>query len=40
MKVLVPTRFANWLAEQPPARRKLYAQPGRYTLTIIWNNPT
>ena len=39
VKVLVPTRFANWLAAQPPSRRKLYAQPGRYTLTIIWTSP-
>ena len=38
--VLVPTRFANWLAAQPPARRKQYAQPKRYTLTITWNSPT
>lgn len=36
VKVLVPTRFANWLAAQPPARRKQYAQPKRYTLVITW----
>ncbi len=36
VKVLVPTRFANWLAVQTPARRKQYAQPKRYTLTITW----
>ena len=36
VKVSVPTRFANWLALQSPARRKQYAQPKRYTLTIRW----
>jgi hypothetical protein len=36
VKVLVPTRFANWLALQPPARRRLYAQPKRYTLVVMW----
>ena len=36
VKVLVPTRFVNWLAQQSPARRKQYAQPKRYTLTIRW----
>ncbi len=36
VKVLVPTRFANWLALQPPARRKQYEQPHRYTLVITW----
>ncbi len=39
VKVLVPTRFANWLAAQPPARRKQYAQPKRYTLVITWGSP-
>lgn len=39
VKVLVPTRFANWLAAQPPARRRQYAQPKRYTLSITWNSP-
>ncbi len=34
--VMVPTRFANWLAAQPPARRKQYTQPKRYTLVITW----
>lgn len=34
--VMVPTRFANWLAAQPPARRKQYTQPKRYTLVIAW----
>ena len=38
VKVLVPTRFANWLAVQPPARRRQYAQPRRYTLSITWNS--
>ncbi len=39
VKVLVPTRFANWLAAQSPARRKQYAQPGRYTLVVTWTSP-
>lgn len=39
VKVLVPTRFANWLATQTPARRRQYAQPKRYTLVITWQNP-
>ena len=39
VKVLVPTRFANWLAAQPPARRRQYAQPKRYTLVITWGSP-
>ena len=39
VKALVPTRFANWLAAQSPARRRQYAQPNRYTLTITWNSP-
>lgn len=37
--VMVPTRFVNWLAAQPPARRKQYAQPKRYTLVITWKSP-
>jgi hypothetical protein len=36
VKVLVPTRFANWLALQPPARRRLYEQPKHYTLVVMW----
>ena len=36
VRVLVPTRFANWLALQPPLRRRLYLQPKSYTLTISW----
>ena len=35
-RVLVPTRFVNWLAEQPAARRKLYLQPKCYTLQVRW----
>lgn len=36
VKVLVPTRFADWLAGQSPARRRVYLQPQRYTLQITW----
>ena len=36
VKVLVPTRFVNWLAAQSPARRKQYAQPQRYSLVVTW----
>lgn len=36
VKVLVPTRFADWLAGQPPARRRAYLQPQRYKLQITW----
>lgn len=36
VRVLAPTRFANWLAQQSPARRRQYAQPKHYTLTIWW----
>jgi hypothetical protein len=36
VKVLVPTRFADWLAAQPPARRRAYLQPPRFTLQITW----
>ena len=36
VKVLVPSRFADWLAGQPPARRRLYSQPPRFTLQISW----
>ncbi len=36
VKALVPTRFANWLALQTPARRKQYEQPKRYTLVVAW----
>ena len=36
VKVLVPTRFVNWLALQPPAKRRIYLQPQRYSLRITW----
>ena len=36
VKVLVPTRFANWLALQPSAKRRVYLQPQRYSLRITW----
>ena len=36
VRVLVPSRFANWLALQAPARRRLYGQPARFTLQITW----
>ncbi len=36
VKVLVPSRFADWLAGQPPARRRLYSQRQRFTLQISW----
>lgn len=36
VQVLVPTRFADWLAGQPPAHRRLYSQPQRFTLQISW----
>lgn len=36
VKVLVPTRFADWLAAQPLARRRLYLQPACFTLRITW----
>lgn len=39
-KVLVPTRFANWLALQPPARRKVYLDPRRYWLEVRWGVPS
>lgn len=35
-KVVVPTRFANWVALQPPARRKSYLDPRRYWLEARW----
>ena len=35
-KVVVPTRFANWVALQPPARRKAYLDPRRYWLEAHW----
>jgi hypothetical protein len=37
VKALAPTRFANWLALQPPARRKQYLLPRHYTLEITWD---
>ena len=36
-KVVVPTRFANWVALQPSARRKAYLDPRRYWLEVRWN---
>ncbi|MGI4790394.1 MAG: hypothetical protein ACRYFS_16270 [Janthinobacterium lividum] len=39
VKVMAPTRFANWLALQSPARRKQYLMPLHYTLVIAWDNP-
>ncbi len=36
VRVLVPTRFANWLAAQPPARRRAYRRPDSYSLRIGW----
>ncbi len=36
VKVLAPTRFADWLNGQSPARRRAYLQPQRYRLTITW----
>lgn len=36
VKALVPTRFADWLAGQSPARRRAYLQPQRYRLSITW----
>ena len=38
-KVTVPTRFANWVALQPPARRKAYLDPRRYWLEVRWGEP-
>ena len=35
-RVSVPTRFANWVALQPPARRKDYSDPRRYWLEARW----
>jgi len=35
-KVTIPTRFANWVALQPPARRKAYLDPRRYWLEVRW----
>ena len=35
-RVLVPTGFANWLALQPTARRRLYADRRRWRLEIRW----
>lgn len=36
VKVLVPSRFADWLAGQSPARRRAYLQPQCYRLSITW----
>lgn len=36
VKALAPSRFADWLAGQSPARRRAYLQPPRYTLQISW----
>lgn len=38
-KVVVPTRFANWVALQPPARRKAYLDPRQYWLEVCWGDP-
>ncbi len=35
-RVVVPTRFANWVALQPLARRKAYGDPRRYWLEVRW----
>jgi len=35
-KVAVPTRFANWVALQPAARRKAYGDPRGYWLEVRW----
>lgn len=35
-RVLVPTRFANWLALQPAARRHRYADRRHWRLEIRW----
>jgi len=37
-KVTIPTRFANWVALQPPARRKSYLDPRRYWLEVRWGD--
>ena len=39
VRVLVPTRFANWLAGQTPARRRAYLDPRSYRLEVRWNAP-
>ncbi len=39
-QVQVPTRFANWVALQPAARRKAYFDPRRYWLEVRWVPPT
>ncbi len=36
VKVSVPTRFANWVAGQPPAVQKRYRNRQSYSLEITW----
>ncbi len=36
VRVLVPTRFANWLALQPAARQRRYADRRHWHLEIRW----
>lgn len=38
-RVVVPSRFANWVALQSPARRKAYLDPRRYWLEVRWGEP-
>jgi len=38
-KVVVPTRFANWVALQPAARRRSYLDPRQYWLEVRWGDP-
>ena len=37
VKVSVPTRFANWLALQTPAKRTRYLDPRQYRLEVLWD---
>lgn len=36
VKILAPTRFANWVALQPKARRRKYLDGRSYSLEIRW----
>ncbi len=36
VKVVVPTRFANWVALQPKARQRRYLDERNYSLEIRW----
>ena len=36
VRYTVPTRFANWVAAQPPALRRRYLDPHSYSLEITW----